>query len=201
MTDGTSRSKVGRLIEEYELDGVGLELETRWTRQDDRWSLRDLADWFNQQLLKQAMASAGVQPVDGEVANNYRVLADDAVSEGDRIQLRRRLEGAGIDVDALLDDFVTYQAIRSYLKDIRNVTYDHESATTTESVRERVDRLVGRTESVVDGQIAQLRSNGDLPIDDFRVLVDVQVYCEGCNTQYKIATLLEDGGCDCEARG
>jgi hypothetical protein len=175
------------LIEEYELDDVGLELETRWTRQDDRWSLRDLADWFNQQLLKQAMASAGVQPVDGEVANNYRVLADDAVSEGDRIQLRRRLEGAGIDVDALLDDFVTYQAIRSYLKDIRNVTYDHESATTTESV--------------VDGQIAQLRSNGDLPIDDFRVLVDVQVYCEGCNTQYKIATLLEDGGCDCEARG
>jgi hypothetical protein len=139
-----------------------------------------------------------LSPVDGEVANNYRVLADDAVSEGDRIQLRRRLEGAGIDVDALLDDFVTYQAIRSYLKDIRDVTYDHESATTTESVRERVDRLVGRTESVVDGQIAQLRSNGDLPIDDFRVLVDVQVYCEGCNTQYKVATLLEDGGCDCE---
>jgi hypothetical protein len=189
------------LIEEYELDGVGVELETRWTRQDDRWSLRDLADWFNQQLLKKAIADAGVQPVDGEVANNYRLLADDAVSEGDRVQLRRRLEQAGIDVDTLLDDFVTYQAIRTYLKDVRDATYDYESETRTESVREQVDRLVGRTETVVDGQLTQLERKGELTIGDFRVLVDVRAYCEGCNTQYEIATLLKDGGCDCMEEG
>jgi hypothetical protein len=174
-----------------------MELETRWTRQEDRWSLRDLADWFNQQLLKRAMDNAGVTSVDGEVANNYRLLTDDSVSEGDRIQLRRRLEQAGIDIDAVQDDFVTYQAIRTYLKDVRNATYNHEKQTTTEGVQQRIDRLVGRTTSVTQGELEQLWANSEFSVGEFRVLVDVQVYCEGCNSQYEVADLLERGKCGC----
>lgn len=199
MTDTeTSRSKVAELIKQYEMEGVGMTLETRWTREEDRWSLRDLAGWFNQQLLKQAMEDAGVTPVDGEVSNNYRLLTDDNISEGDRIQLRRKLEQAGVDVDTLLDDFVTYQAIRTYLKEVRNATYDRTKKSSVDSVQQRIDRLVGRTTSVTEGQLKQLQAASNFAVGSIRVLVDVQVYCEECNSQYEVAELLERGGCDCD---
>jgi hypothetical protein len=52
-------SKVARLIEEYELEGLGADLEARWTGDDnERMSLRDLATFFNQQLLRQALIAA-----------------------------------------------------------------------------------------------------------------------------------------------
>jgi len=198
MTDITSpTSKVGRLIEKYGLGNAGAELELRWTRQEDRWSLRDLADWFNRQVLEQAMADAGIQTVDGEVQNNYRLLTDDGVSEGDRIQLQRRLEQNGFDVEDVLDDFVTYQAIRTYLKDVRDATYDAGTKTTPDTIQQRLDRLVGRTASVAEGQLEQLRQNDELTLDDFRILVTLQVYCEGCNSQYEIGELIEQGRCDC----
>lgn len=47
---GSSRgrwSKVARRINEYDLEGLGEEMARRWTAEDDRWSLRDLADHFN----------------------------------------------------------------------------------------------------------------------------------------------------------
>lgn len=36
------RSKVARLIEEYDLSGLGEELEQRWTAEEDWQSLREL---------------------------------------------------------------------------------------------------------------------------------------------------------------
>jgi hypothetical protein len=198
MTESDSpESKVGRVLEKYGLPDVGAELELRWTREEDRWSLRDLADWFNQQVLAGAMADAGMQPIDGEVRNSYRVLTEDTVSEGDRIQLQRRLEQAGLDVDEVLADFVTYQAIRTYLKDVRNATYDTDTETTPDAVQRRLDRLVGRTVSVAEGQLEQLQRNDDLTLGESRILVTLQVYCEGCKTQYEIGELIQRARCDC----
>lgn len=56
------RTKVARLIEEYDLGEIGVELERRWTAEgDERISLRFLSTHFNQQLLKTRMNEAGVQ--------------------------------------------------------------------------------------------------------------------------------------------
>lgn len=77
MTDGEGdstrgrKSQVARPIEEYYLEGMGEERGHRWTTGDDRWSLRDLADHFNQAVLKAAMEAEGAQPLDGEVENTY----------------------------------------------------------------------------------------------------------------------------------
>jgi len=74
-----------RLIEEYGLDGMGDELERRWTASgDDRTNLRDLAERFNQQLLAEALAEAGLQPLSGEIENTYRLLTDEDVNSADR---------------------------------------------------------------------------------------------------------------------
>jgi hypothetical protein len=189
------------LIDEYELGGVGATLEERWTRDEERWSLRELADWFNRQLLAQVMNDAGLQTVDGEVANNYRLLTDDDVREADRVQLRRRLEQSGIDVDTVRREFVTYQAIRSYLKEVRDATRDQRPATTSSRVQAQVNRLAGRVTSVVESQLDQLARTDQLSIGEFRLLVDISVYCEECNTQYDIIELLSDGSCACRLDG
>lgn len=195
---GGRRTKVQRLLEEYELDDLGAELEHRWTTTgDDRMSLRDLADYFNQRLLEAAMGDAGMQPLSGEVENTYRLLHEEDVSGGDRTRTQRRLEREGVDVDALDRDFVTYQAIRTYLKDHRGAEHTTPDRDRTAVETENVQRLRGRTVTVTSGKLEQLKKGGHLNLGAFRVLVDVNVLCEDCGAQYEVETLLERGGCDC----
>jgi hypothetical protein len=208
MTDSDSsdsaetprQTKVGRLITEYGLEGIGDELERRWTGQDgDRDSLRTLADVFNRRILAQTMATRGMDTIDGEVKNYYRLLTDEDISQGTKTETVMRLRQQEIDVEALQKDFVTYQAIRTYLQDIRGASYSSESTTpSVESVRTSFDRLIGRTTAVVEQKLKQFRSSGRLTLGSFQVRTSVAVYCEDCETQYDVTTLLDREGCDCE---
>jgi hypothetical protein len=70
--DPGKRVKVARLVNHYELNIAGAELERLWTAEgEDQLSLRDLADYFNRKLLAHAMTIAGMQPLDGQVENLY----------------------------------------------------------------------------------------------------------------------------------
>lgn len=195
---GGRQSKVGRLIEEYDLQELGAELERLWTADEDRRSLRDLAEYFNQQLLKQALKAAAVQPLDGEVENTYRLLTDDEVSSAEATRIKRRLERDGVDVESLLDDFVTYQAIRSYLKDHRDAEYTPTETDPLKREETNLQKLRGRMVSVTEGKVEQLRESGELTLGEFRTLADIQVICEDCNTQFDILELLDQGGCHCQ---
>lgn len=193
------RTKVARLLEEYDLEDLGAELEARWTAEEDRWSLRDLAEYFNRRILETRLDAAGVQTLDGEVQNIYRLLTDDDVSSADRTRVRRRLERDGVDVESLEGDFVTYQAIRTYLKGERGAEYTPDETDPLEREASNVQQLRGRIDSVTGGKLAQLRDSGQLRLGEFRTLVDVRVVCEDCNTQYEVVELLEAGECDCPA--
>jgi hypothetical protein len=193
------RSKVVRLIEEYDLQGIGAELERYWTADEDRRSLRELADYFNRHVLEAALDSAGVQHLDGETENTYRLLTDDDVSSADRTRVRRRLERDGVDVDELESDFVTYQAIRSYLKDHRGAEYTPDETDPLEREKTNVQQLRGRMAAVTEGKLEQLRDSGRLTLGEFRTLPEIRVVCEDCNTQFDAVELLERGGCDCSA--
>lgn len=51
-----SNSKLSRLIDEYDLDELGKQLEEYWiAAPDDRYSLRELAVYVNQYLLRTVM--------------------------------------------------------------------------------------------------------------------------------------------------
>ena len=191
------RSKVARLIDAYDLDGIGEEMARRWTAEDDRWSLRDLADHFNQAVLEAAMQAEGPQMLDGEVENTYRLLTDEDVGEADRTRVRRRLERDGIEVDDLIDDFVTYQAIRTFLMKHQGAEYTKDETDPLERETKNLQQLRGRVDSVTTGKLEQLRDSGELRLGEFRTLIDVRVVCEECNTQYDAVELLESGGCDC----
>lgn len=198
----TIDSKVARLIDEYGIGAAyGDRLEALWTADgSERESLRALADRFNKRLLDAAITDAGMSTVDGEVANIYRLLTDEDVSSGNRIEARRRLEQHGVHVDQIERDFVTYQAIRSYLKEYRDAQYeDGNSADRTDSVIDTIQRLKSRTRSVAERSLDQLRGAGHITLGEFRLFIDVSVHCEECETQYEFVELVKRGGCDCEA--
>jgi len=196
-TQPGARSKVARLIEEHDLEGLGAEMEARWTAEEDRMSLRALAAYFNQEILRTRLEDAGINTLDGELENIYRLLSDDDVSAAERTRVRRRLERDGLDVDAVEDHFVTYQAIRTYLTEYRDAEYVRDDRDPIEREVENVERLRGRVETVTSGKLEQLRERGDLSLGSFRTVVDVKVVCEDCHSQYDVLDLLERGGCDC----
>lgn len=197
--DESPTTKVARLLQKYGFDDLGDEIERRWTGQTGkRDSLRTLADLFNQRILQQAMENNGMQPLEGEVENVYELLTSDDVTSGTRTETETRLRQRGIDIKELRRDFVTYQAIRTYLKEVRGAEYDPEETDSVETTRTSVDRLIGRTTVVVEQKLQSLASAGKLTLGTPRIRTTVSVYCEECETQYDVTTLLTRGGCDCE---
>lgn len=202
MTDpdgGRPKPKVVRLIGRYGLDGIGDDLESRWVGENgERTSLRDLATAFNERLVEQALRSEGMGPSETDPETVYRRLTDDSLTSGVRTETRSRLERNGIDVDALQRDFVTYQAIRSYLQDWRGAEYKQVSD--TEKRRkdiESIQRLKRRTSSVTESRIANLRDTSRIDADAFDVMVKTEVLCRECGSQYGATEFIDRGGCDC----
>ncbi|MFB9809393.1 rod-determining factor RdfA [Haladaptatus pallidirubidus] len=194
-----SQTKVERLIEEYDLEGIGEELEQRWTEKgEERDSLRTLANVFNMRILEQAMRSVGMNPIEGEVENNYKLLTDENASRGVETEVRNRLEQEGIDIEALCKDFLTYQAIRTYLKDIREASLDLNTENRIERAQSSFGRLIGRTTAVVEQKLEQLKTANELTLGTFSVHTTVTIYCEDCKMQSNVNELLRTGGCKCD---
>lgn len=192
--------KIERIIEKYDLEGVGEELERAWIAESKakRKSLRELESYFNKKLLRKAMRHAGMQPITGEDENIYQLLtADDDPASQTRV--KRRLQKEGIDVETLLDDFVSYQTIRRYLTDVRSANYEHADNDQIAAVGETVQRLKSRTKQVAESKLRQLRKKERFSISEgMRTSVDVYVLCPDCGTQSEIQELLDNHGCNCE---
>jgi len=157
--------------------------------------------FFNQQLLRTAMADVGLETLEGEVENIYRLLSDDEVREADRMRTRRRLEREGVNVGELTSDFLTYQAIRSYLKDTRGAEYTPNDWDPIEREIENFEKIRGRTASITEGKLEQLRRNDQLDLGTFRTFIEISVVCEDCGIRYEVAELLDRGRCECELSG
>lgn len=201
MTDSSPRYKVARVAAAYDIDDVRADLADYWTRTDDRYSLRELADHFNQQVLRAAMENAGIRSLDGEVENTYRLLTAGDVSSGVRTQTRRRLERDGVKVATIENDFVTYQAIRTYLREAENVERDRSDDDRSETVTESIKRLQNRTTAVTREKLDRLRNGGEIDLGEFQILLDLRAFCETCGNQYDAVELIERGGCECHASG
>lgn len=195
-------SKVAQLIEEYGLHELGAELERLWTLDNPskRRSLRDLADQFNQQLLHEVLLKESMDPIGGEVENTYRILTEEDASTADRTRMERRLERNEVDVDKLRGDFVTYQSIRTYLKNHRGAEYTgNNEGDRCERAKENIQRLQSRTARVAESKISQLQQSEELSLnEDFRTTATVQIICEACGSQFTLQELLDRGGCNCE---
>ncbi|WP_410767345.1 rod-determining factor RdfA [Haloferax sp. DFSO60] len=197
--DSTKRkSKVERVIATYELDGFSDQLARRWTAPEDSDSLRELADLMNQKVLDAALREAGAEVLDGEVENMYTLLTDDDTTEGMRVQAENSLQSEGVDVEQLQSDFVSHQAIYTYLTKVRGVSKEKNSGDRIDNVVNSIQKLRGRLTAVIERSLDSLRNTEKIRLGEFDVFIDTQVYCRDCGKQYEVIQLLKDGGCGCE---
>lgn len=189
------RPKVERVLEAYDLEGWGERLEEAWVAGDA--SLRDLADRLNRQLLRSVMTEAGINPSPGEVEANYRALTGEAATAGERASAAASLREMGIDVDSLQADFVTHQAVHTYLTKYRDASAPTADRDALEATRDRLARLESRHRAVLADAVERLDADGELDVGDVRAIVSASVVCDDCGAQYDVSTLLERGGCDC----
>jgi hypothetical protein len=192
----TQQSKVARVIETYDLDDLGAEVEAAWTDPTgDRTSLRDLADWFNQNVLAAALDMETASQTEQEVQRLYEELTSDAA--GDTVAARRELERYGIDVDTVTANFVTHQTIYTYLTEVRNATLPADDGDRTEQRIETIEKLQGRLHSVVGSTLTTLANGDELDHDEYEVLIDMQLLCPHCGATTPLKELLRTGGCSC----
>lgn len=145
------------------------------------------------------LQEAGANPLEGEVETIYHLLIDD-VSPADRTRAERRLERHGMDVDTLRSEFVSYQAVRSHLTEYRAVEYPGgEPGERLEAVIDQFEQFRGRLITVSESRLDQVESNGERDLGDPRVTVEVHVACDACNEQDTVDSLLQRGGCTCNA--
>jgi len=195
----TTSNKIDQAIEKYGLKEMDKELEKRWLGVDgDQESTRDLADFFNKTVLKEAVDQSETFTLSGNIDKVYRTLTDG--DETDATLVRSRLEQSGIDVEAVINNFVSHQTVYRYLKDIREVEQpDQSSEDKKENAIETIQRLRGRTTAVTERTIDNLKKTDILSVGEFSVLNDLQVLCESCGRSYDVSTFLERGGCECQS--
>ncbi|WP_248517979.1 rod-determining factor RdfA [Salinarchaeum laminariae] len=202
MSEDDSRpdSKVARVIDAYELDGWGETLERRWTSEvGERTSLRDLADTLNEEIMAAALRDADVSVTAPDAASTYRTLSGEGdVSRADRHRKERELEQAGIDVESVRSDFVTHQAVHTYLTSYRDAELEERSEDRTQRAVENLQRLQGRTGVVTESTIERMIATEEITDHEYEVFVDIQVVCEDCERKYSVNELLRAGGCDCD---
>ena len=193
-------TKVARLIDRHDLVGLDAELVERWTEDgtEQSMSLRELADWFNIQMLKSNLEDADYPVLPGEAANLYRLLTDDAVTMGDRIETVRTLERSGVDVDKLEESFVSHQAMHNYLTGTKGVEKAGSTTSTPADDVARIRRMQNRITTVAKNDIERLRANGELDIGEVSVLSSLQVTCSDCGRTYGIDDLYTRGACECQ---
>lgn len=191
--------KVGRVIEEYELDGVNRELSIRRRGESrDVASLRDLTEYFNKAVLQSAIERTGRDPLEGEVDNIYRLLTDDEISSGSRVHTRRRLERDGIDLEAVEKSFVSHPTIGNHLRNCLDVQRPTETRDRVATAEERIYKMQNRSEAVIRTTVEQLVNAQEIAAGDLSVMVDASVTCEACGVHAPVQEFIDRGGCDCE---
>lgn len=186
--------KVDRVSREYGLDEID---EVLKDRQADGTSLRDLETQYNQRILESALEEAGVDVLQGEVENLYQLLTGDDVSAGMRVEARSRLDRHDIDPKTIRDDFVSYQTIRTHLRECLEVDTKRESTVTPMGAKNTVFKLISRTESVTKRTIERLRSSGHLQVGTVDVTLSLRIACTDCGEEYTFSRLVERGRCSC----
>ena len=197
-SEGTKpRTKIDRVVERYGLGEIPDQLREFWLGVgDEQRSTRELADWFNRQVLSAAIADLSAVTISGDIEQIYDQLQGEDTT--DRRLIRDRLLQRGVDLETVESHFISHQTVYRYLTEELGV---EQPTPTPEEQAERavqtVGRLRGRTAVVTRQSVETLISTGQAQIGPFSVITDVQVICEECGRSFDLPTLTETGGCGC----
>lgn len=185
--------KLGRNVRKYRLG----DFDERLHRQRENGaSLRDLEDVVNHAILRSAIEAADTEVI-GDVETIYGKLVDDDVSTGERIEIREQLDRAGVDVEEIIDDFVSYQSVRTHLRECLDIDTDRRESLSVDDARGTIEWARSKSEGIVRRTIERLGRNDSFQMGDVEVSHDVRVSCPECNRSFSIDEFLDRGGCDC----
>ena len=195
---GVGTTKIDRVIDKYELGTMANELEKRWlgSKDAERYSTRELADYFNKEILRSAIESSDTFTLSGNADDAYHALTDQ--EDADAALARSRLEQSSVDVKSVTDDFISHQTVYRYLKQHRGVEQPQQSPEEKlEKAVDTVQKLQGRTTAVTEQKIQAFKNNSLISVGEFSVLTDVQIICENCGRSHDATTFFRQRGCDC----
>lgn len=186
--------KVVRKEEQYGLRELDDELVHRY--RNEGASLRDLETYVNVRILDSALDDVGVGLL-GSVEEVYKILTTTQESSGRRSEIRNQLRHAGLEIDLVENDFVSYQTIRTHLREHLNVETSTADTFDIESAQARIGRLESRLDAVVGESLERLQANNYLRCGEIDVLPTIQVTCRNCEHTYYLDEFLATGGCEC----
>mgnify|MGYP006273296307 CR=1 FL=1 len=189
------QKKIPRLIDKYGLEDIGERMADLWTAEVDseRRTLKELRDMFNQEILRSAVESQGVNPVGGEIEFGYKALISDNATYSQREDFIDRMEDKGVDIESIQEDFIKSSAtIHNYLKDVHNAQYKTEDQTSQEKAKQQVKRLQTRAETVSEGWLNTLVENDQLPDQGYNVSVEFWVDEEETGRRITLQNLIDE---------
>jgi len=191
--DGEPCCKITRVAQAYHIRDA----DTKLLQQREQGaSLRELAIFFNKQILSKALDRA-TQEVVGDAETIYEVLMDDDTGRARQAELRSKLARHDINIDDVRQDFISHQTARNHLNSCRKIDTGRESTLDLEGGRKTIEWAQARSEGVIEQTIERLRSAGEVADTQTEVTQSVRVACSACGQSYRIEEFLEQGGCDC----
>lgn len=192
---GEQGCKVCRVLEERDMEQYEGQLTDQWQADPpERKGYRQLADWLNTTMLRREMDRAGLSTLGDEARSKYERLQSSDGSVGEEVATD--LAGAGIDVNSLQKDFVSYGVIRTHLRDCLNLNYTAETgdweAEAIEMAREFANKKI--TEAVRSLGNKKNIAGGEVGVD-----INVELECKSCHAAVPVDRAVRRGYiCDCE---
>jgi hypothetical protein len=208
------------IIDRYDLSEFEARMKTRWALEDpdERLSTTELSKQWNSEIVVGVIKSIRddrgrrVEPpysperINKELAAaNYNFRYGPEAPDPVRLtEITAWFEVHDKPVEDWIDDFVSHATIHQYLQNHCSVDPGFSRASTPRevqaSVKERVQRLKGRTESVVQGAVEQTVRNDLLDPEDPNnedpdVDIRIQLQCKSCRRQVRVVKFIATPGC------
>ncbi|WP_435180456.1 rod-determining factor RdfA [Halorussus sp. AFM4] len=183
------------ITEKYDLQNADDRIIRKREREDA--SLRALETYLNRWVLRREMVEQGMNVLDGEAANYHRLLSDDEVLKANTAAARRELESAGIDVDEVLGDFVSYQTVRKHLNECLDKDTSEEYTPDLDEGFDTIEALLQRVKSVTARTINRFRRHDVASIGEVDIIVSVKLRCGDCGRVHSLHQFMDSPHCPC----
>ncbi|WP_324664617.1 rod-determining factor RdfA [Haloarcula sediminis] len=190
---GACSCKVGRTAEKYGLDDLD---ELLCQRRADGASLRRLETVVNEAVLRAALEGTDTD-VFRDAAAIYRNLTGEDASAGVRTETEAWLSRVGVDPAELDGDFVSYQTVRTHLRECLGVDTTRERSLSVGDAEGTIEWARSRSEGIVGRTIERLDGTEGFHCGAVDVTTVVRVSCADCGGSYPVERFLDRGGCDC----
>ena len=153
------KNKIDRGIEKYDCENLRTTLNHKYKHENA--SLRDLESLINTRFTAGALEQAG-NPTDLRPETVYRTLQQSAdTTDREHARLKTRLKQAGVPVDDLINDYISFRTVKNYLNDILGIDTSKKETITIDIARETISWSKSRCEGIIHTTLQRL-NNSDL---------------------------------------